>query len=211
MTDSLGDTLWTRTYGGFENDYANSIQLAQNGGYVIIGSTASFGAVTGDMYLIKIDSSGDTLWTLIYEETDGETGSDIDLTYDGGYIITGCIYYWEYPADTWLVKTGPDTTASGAPVIEWVSHPKDFILHPAYPNPFNPATTVMIGLPKAGLLEVSVFNVLGQEVAVLADDYYSQGYHRFIFDAAGLASGIYLIRAGIPGSQQQFQKVVLMR
>jgi hypothetical protein len=92
-----------------------------------------------------------------------------------------------------------------------VQVPVDFTVSAAYPNPFNPMTTVTIGLPQAGRLEVSVFNVLGREVAVLADDYYSQGFHRFTFDAGGFASGIYFIRAGIPGDRHQFRKVVLMR
>lgn len=65
------DTLWTRTFGGSDNDYAYDIQQTSDGGYIIAGYTYSFGS--GGAYLIKLNSEGDTVWTRVYDEY-GEVG-----------------------------------------------------------------------------------------------------------------------------------------
>jgi hypothetical protein len=57
---------WERTYGGTLWDYGHSVQQTTEGGYIIAGSTASFGAGGNDVYLIKTNTSGDTLWTRTY-------------------------------------------------------------------------------------------------------------------------------------------------
>ncbi len=57
-TDFLGDTLWTRTYGGEGSDVGNSVQQTGDGGYIVAGSTTSFGAGESDIYLLKTDSLG---------------------------------------------------------------------------------------------------------------------------------------------------------
>ena len=210
MTDSMGDTLWTRTYGGSSNDFASSVQLTVDGNYVVVGNTASFGAETGDMYLIKINSAGDILWTMIYGGPDSDVPQCIDLTNDGGYIITGCIYYWEYPANAWLVKTGPDTAVSGAPVIEWVSHPKNFILHPAYPNPFNPTTNITFHIPYATHTTLNIYNLSGQRITTLIDNRLNPGTHHVTFDGSTLSSGIYFYQLN-SGSITKTQKMVLIK
>jgi len=88
-TDSLGDTLWTRTYGGTETDHGNSVQQTYDGGYIIAGSTTSFGAGMTDVYLVKTNSFGDTLWTRTYGGTENEYGNSVQQTSDSGYIIAG--------------------------------------------------------------------------------------------------------------------------
>jgi len=88
-TDANGDTLWTRTYGGSSNDVGRSIQQTQDGGFIIAGYTASYGAGNYDVYLIKTDSSGDTLWTRTYGGSDDDYGYSVEQTQDGGFIIAG--------------------------------------------------------------------------------------------------------------------------
>ncbi len=101
-TDAAGDTLWTKTYGGFDNDYGYSVQQTTDGGYFITGSSWSFSFGSG-VYLVKTDAAGDTLWTKIYSGSQGYSGRQ---TSDGGYIITG----WAEPfgpnnSNVWLLKT----------------------------------------------------------------------------------------------------------
>jgi hypothetical protein len=88
-TDKNGDTLWTRTYGGEDDDVGNSVLQTSDGGYIIAGWTDSFDARTWDIYLIKIDEKGDTLWTFIYGRKLNDRGSSIFETSDGGYVIAG--------------------------------------------------------------------------------------------------------------------------
>ncbi len=88
-TDFLGDTLWSRTYGGSSNDYGRSVQQTTDGGYIVTGGTYSFGAGGGDVYLIKTDSLGDTLWSRTYGGSSGHDGYSVQQTRDGGYIVAG--------------------------------------------------------------------------------------------------------------------------
>ena len=62
-TNGLGDTIWTKTYGDIDTDVGNCVQQTSDGGYIIVGSTESFGAGSFDFWLIKTDNFGDTLWT----------------------------------------------------------------------------------------------------------------------------------------------------
>ena len=209
-TDSLGDTLWTRNYGGTNGETASAIRQTPDEGYIIAGGTTSFGEVNGDLYLVKIDALGDTIWTLVYGGPDYDVVTSMDLTNDGGYIIAGYIWDWDYPSDAWLLKTGPDTAVSGAPVIQWVSHPKQFTLHPAYPNPFNPTTTISFHLPFQSQVSMNIYNVLGQRVGVLMDRTMQQGIHKIQWNGSNYPSGIYFIRA-CAGEFVQTRKVVLLK
>lgn len=65
-TNSNGDSVWTKTYGGADIDEANCVHQTFDGGYIICGSTFSFGVGNSDVYLIRTDSVGDTLWTKTY-------------------------------------------------------------------------------------------------------------------------------------------------
>jgi len=82
---------WTKTYGGMYNDYGFSVQQTSDGGYIIVGYTYSFGHTNGytDVYLIKTNVSGDTLWTRTYGGTTYDNGFSVQQTSDGGYIIVG--------------------------------------------------------------------------------------------------------------------------
>ncbi len=105
-TDAAGDTMWTRTYGGASYDYGYSVAQTADGGYVIVGYTYSFGAGQSDVYLVKTDASGDTMWTRAYGGTSRDCGYSVAQTADGGYVITGWTDSfgagWN---DAWLIKT----------------------------------------------------------------------------------------------------------
>ena len=76
--------------------------------------------------------------------------------------------------------------------------PQDFVLHQNYPNPFNPATTITYSLPEARDVTLTVYNVLGQRVALLVNQFHTAGTFVVNFDASRLASGLYVyqLRAG---------------
>ena len=99
-TDPLGDTLWTRTYGGVEDDQANSVQLSFDGGYIIGGSTQSFGAGECDFYLVRTDANGDTLWTKTYGSGGWDECNSVQQVSDSGIILAGC-----GDSDMYLVRT----------------------------------------------------------------------------------------------------------
>jgi hypothetical protein len=79
-----------------------------------------------------------------------------------------------------------------------------------YPNPFNPSTVVRYELPETGHVRLSVYDVMGREVAVLVDGAQAVGSYEVTFNAANLASGVYLYRLQV-GAQTQTQKMLLMK
>jgi hypothetical protein len=88
-TDKNGDTLWTKTYGGTDWDLAYSIQATSDGGFILCGTTGSYGAGNDDVYLVKTNAMGDTLWTRTFGTTGNEEGRSVWQNTDGGYFITG--------------------------------------------------------------------------------------------------------------------------
>ncbi|MFC2084694.1 T9SS type A sorting domain-containing protein [Bacteroidota bacterium] len=105
-TDSDGDTLWTKTYGGESIDFGYYGQQTLDGGYIITGATISFGAGGADAWLLKTDSMGDTLWTRTYGGESADDASCVKQTIDGGYVLAGA----KRPTsgdnvNVWLIKT----------------------------------------------------------------------------------------------------------
>jgi hypothetical protein len=117
-TDSQGDILWTRTYGGIGEDAANSVQQTLDG-YIVAGYTASFSVGGYDVWLIKTNMNGDTLWTETYGGLYDDVASSVQQTSDGGYIIAG--YTESFGAggsDVWLIKTEPDVGLEEGPIVQ---------------------------------------------------------------------------------------------
>jgi hypothetical protein len=88
-TDNNGNLLWTKTFGGTGEDQGYCIVQASDGGFVIAGSTASFGAGVHDMYLLKTNASGNLQWSKTYGEIDYDYAYSLKQTNDGGYILAG--------------------------------------------------------------------------------------------------------------------------
>lgn len=88
-TDAGGDTLWMRSYGGASLDYGHGICGTDDGAYVVAGYTMSFGAGREDVYLLKIDAGGDTLWTRTYGTTGVDEAKAVCFTGDGYIVAAG--------------------------------------------------------------------------------------------------------------------------
>ncbi|PCH92466.1 MAG: hypothetical protein COB85_08120 [Bacteroidetes bacterium] len=105
-TDMNGDTLWTRTYGGTDKDYGHSVQQTSEGGFIVTGYTKSYGAGNADVYLLKTDANGDTLWTKTYGGDSTDVANSVQQTSDGGYILVGYSEsFLSVPRTLYLVKT----------------------------------------------------------------------------------------------------------
>ncbi|MEQ9264094.1 MAG: T9SS type A sorting domain-containing protein [Balneolaceae bacterium] len=109
--------------------------------------------------------------------------------------------------DKLWVYNGGQTGVSKQEELEGVL---SFTLDQNYPNPFNPSTSISFNLPKAGLVSLIVYNMLGQEVATLVNERKSTGLHTVRFDASSLSSGTYIYRLQ-SGSFTQTRKMMLIK
>jgi len=104
----------------------------------------------------------------------------------------------------------------GSGTTQSVHHPEpgtlpgEFSLTQNYPNPFNPSTEISFGLPVSSNVTLTIYNVLGQEVATIANQQFDAGYHTVVWDAGNMPSGIYFYRLSA-GSFTDLKKMVLMK
>ena len=88
-TDSQGNILWCKKFGGNDYDRAVSFEQLADGSFVILGNTFSFGAGGSDYYLIKTDVDGNVLWTNTFGTNQNEVAVSLLATQDGGFIVSG--------------------------------------------------------------------------------------------------------------------------
>lgn len=101
-----GDELWSRTFGGPQEDRLYSVDRSADTGFILTGTTKSFGAGGRDAWLVKTTNTGELAWTQVYGEEQDDVGHSVRRTTDGGYIVTG--YTQSFSAqdyDSWLIKT----------------------------------------------------------------------------------------------------------
>jgi len=199
-TDSFGNIIWSKTYGGLSDDYGYSMDLTSDGGFIIVGSTESFGFGEIDVFLIKTGSDGDTLWTRTYGGIQEEEGYSVKQTNDEGYIIAGRTEsFGAGDYDFWIIKTDSlgnthfptDVDLNNDPVL-------DFRLSQNYPNPFNPITVIKYKIPGISFVTIKVYDVLGSEVTTLVNEEKPAGEYEVEFNGSELTSGIYFyqLKAG---------------
>ncbi len=98
-------TTFVKTFGGSDKDYSSYIQQTLDGGYIISGSISSFGNGSSDFWLIKTDSDGNEIWNQTFGRKFRDVCSSVDITVDGGYIITGQTWIKDRSPDVWVIKT----------------------------------------------------------------------------------------------------------
>ncbi|OGO00568.1 MAG: hypothetical protein A2Y58_05350 [Chloroflexi bacterium RBG_13_51_52] len=88
-TDMNGEIEWRKNYGGEKNDIATSVIIAPDGGYIFVGWTCSYGNGSGDVYMVKIDESGNEEWSRTFGDSNSEGGFYILRKTNGQYVIAG--------------------------------------------------------------------------------------------------------------------------
>lgn len=103
--DDLGNTLWARALGGDDNEYGSCSVQTSDDGFAAIGYTTSFGSGYLNVWLVRLNNAGDTLWTKTYSVGEGDIGKSIILTSDEGFVITGWSFPENSPADVLIIRT----------------------------------------------------------------------------------------------------------
>jgi IPTL-CTERM motif len=103
--DASGNVTWQKTYGGAGADTAYFIKQTGDGGYIVAGWTDSFGAGLLDVWVLKLDGSGAVTWQKTYGGTGNDRATSIQMTNDGGYIVSGTTASFGAGGnDAWVLK-----------------------------------------------------------------------------------------------------------
>jgi hypothetical protein len=95
--------------------------------------------------------------------------------------------------------------------VEINNIPTQISLEQNYPNPFNPTTTIKFGIPEAGVVDLRVYNILGEEVAQLVNKELQPGDHSVTFGGNNLSSGLYIYRINVEGKFSSVKKMLMMK
>ena len=219
---SAGQALWE----------SNAVSIASHDicllGGIVTDDHAGFYAAWVDWpgymskaFVTHVDSTGEVADDPFWHSDTGGVVSPADVGARTTIITTdgqgGCIVAWEGCPESYVSNFGvdlgiqrlnegivPTSNQRGSQV------PLQYALHQNYPNPFNSVTTIAFDLPQAGNIELKVFDLLGREVAVLANRQLEAGHHTLPFDATPFASGIYFYRLHA-GNFEQSRKLLLLK
>jgi len=208
--NSDGDTLWTRSYGGAGNEWGLSIKELPDSGFVIAGQTNSFGNGSNDIYLLRLDANGDSLWFTTFGGEGDDWGRSVTVTEDGGYIIAGSTNSFGAGGyDVYVIRTASDSATS---VISQCSNgfPKEIELLVNFSNPFNLTTGISYLLSTNSFVSLRVYDTAGRLVATLVNGWRQAGSHEVTFDGSDLAAGIYFARLQA-GEYVGVEKLVLLK
>ncbi|NUO82873.1 T9SS type A sorting domain-containing protein [candidate division KSB1 bacterium] len=109
---------------------------------------------------------------------------------------------------TWAMANPNDQPLAVSERSDWL--PAHFALTQNYPNPFNPNTTIAFTLPKASIVTLKIYNLLGEEVATLVAEKLPAGKHQRVWEAKGFAGGVYLYQLRV-GDFSQVRKMSVIR
>jgi len=207
-TDSGGNHLFTESYGGSHWEWGHDIKKTNDGNFIVTGFNQSNSSGLRQLWILKIDQQGDTLWTKLIRSTNGSEGYSVIQTQDNRYAVTGVASSSGTGSDVWVIRLKPEGTSGIEDEI--FELPTTFSLKQNYPNPFNPGTVISYQLPVSGRVTLTVFDVLGNEVAVLVNELKTTGTYTIEFNVNGLASGVYVYQLRTH-SFVETKKMILLR
>ncbi len=184
-TNANGDALWTKMYGWAYSDGGKSVQPTSDGGYIIGGMTNGHGWSTSQLWLVKIDANGDTLWTRIHgNPAVWNKGYVAQQTSDGGYIIVGETESFGNDRQVWVIKTAPDFVSleQNNPLV------KQSIFLSSCINPVE----IKYYLPHKDYIKVNVYDIKGRIVGNLLDELQEAGDHTLEWNRK-IPQGVYFI------------------
>ncbi len=299
-TDAAGNELWSRDIGGTQIEKFQGVCETPTQGFILSGSTNSYGNGGHDAYFVEIDANGNILHQLTLGTSGNDYGATIEKINDNEYIASGSKIVAGYQ-DYWLIKlhvdvlpieltsftssvhqnnvtlnwtTATETNNQGfeiqkqagskqSAVGNWESisfipgfgtttepksysfvdskldagkytyrlkqidydgtfeysnevevavdlTPTEFALYQNYPNPFNPTTKISYSIPVTENVKLAVYNLVGEEVAILIHGIVEAGYYEVTFNASDLPSGVYVYRLEA-SNYTSSKKLILLR
>jgi hypothetical protein len=194
-------TILRTTNGGIPVELTSFTAFSQSGYIELNWSTAT---ETNNMIFEVERRNEDSDFILVgFVEGKGTTTEPHEYFYIDRNVTTGKYFYR-------LKQVDFDGTFEYSNEIEVDASPTSFSLEQNYPNPFNPSTTIKFNLPVKEFVSLKIYDVLGNEVAVILNEEKPAGLHSIEFEASGLASGIYFYKL-LAGSNITTRKMILLK
>ncbi|MDZ7331586.1 MAG: SBBP repeat-containing protein [candidate division KSB1 bacterium] len=207
--DQNGKQLWLARYNGPGNSWERAAGLALDRENNIYVTGQSMGDASGsDFVTLKYDRNGALQWAARYDSgsKSDDAGIAIQLDRSGDIYVAG--------------STGIEMNAGSVTIIKYeqnnnviaanYSRKSDQRVSRNYPNPFNSTVTIIFDLPESSQVSLKVYNMMGQELAVLVDQSLFAGTHQVFWDATGQNSGIYFYRLKM-NDKVESNKMILLR
>ena len=213
LNDETGSILWKNTWvvpwypASVPSDaWANGIIANKPGGFIITGSATKPGLDTFNIdpnrrwpLSIAFNENGDSLWSVLIERSGAIKG--------GFWGKNNHLFLWGQSGEGYVqVYTIPGITS----VRQIDEVPQSFSLSQNYPNPFNPTTLIRFSTSTPENVTLKVYDLIGQEVAILVNEYLNAGTHEVEFNGQNLASGTYFYILS-SGGKKEFKKMVLLK
>jgi len=195
-TDRNGDLVWERAHGGPQRDQVNSVVVTTDNHYVSAGVTESFGPLAANMWLVKMDADGDTVWTATYGGNGDDRAYWGEETSDGGFVLVGSTNSFGAPQhNVYLVKTGPDQSG----INEGIDAPRAAYGLRVLPVPSVSDVTLEFEIPRTQPVRIAIYNLLGQELRVLVSRVIGVGTHQVTWDGEDrhgrpVPAGVYFVK-----------------
>ena len=207
--NAAGDQVWARVY-DFTNHNDVPVGLYfDKSGNIVVGGTASYQGSTGSDYaLVSYNTDGDVIDTCIYHGTLQEGCKAMAMDTSGNIFLTGT---WGGGWYFGTMKLIPNGTVGLEPASNVI--PSEFRLMQNYPNPFNPSTKISWQSPVGSWQTLKVYDILGNEVATLVDEYKPAGSYEVKFNVAQnsiLSNGVYFYRLR-SGAFVQTKKMLMLK
>lgn len=202
-----GDTIWVRRYNGPEDhvDVGNAIAADESGNIYVAGLSTGTGTLR-DYVTLKYNSEGIQQWVMRYN---GPTNGDDEIN---AMIIdeSGNVYVTGRSAGNGVDYATIKYSSGVTSIKNEKSSLNQFTLEQNFPNPFNPGTTISWQSPVDSWQTLTVYDLLGREVATLVDEFKPAGKHEISFDGSKLSSGVYLYKL-TAGGFTSVKKLILLK
>lgn len=203
--DALGDSLWTKTYGGIYEESATTLWATTDGGCILAGSSNTFSNGDFDAYVVKVDSDGNELWAQNYGGTEIDLIRSIQQTADNGYIMAG--YTNSMGAgdfDVYLLKTDSLGEIQSASAQNGPGDGTDNVT--IYPNPTNGSFEVLFHSQQNNWQRMELTTIEGRVLEIRLNIGALESLERFQATAAGM----YLLHV-ITANGRSTRQVVVTR
>ena len=206
--NSLGEQQWAVPYNGQSNgsDVAYHVTLDHLGDIYVAGYSNN----NAEYSTIKYNKQGVQQWRINFDYLNyQDTPTDLLVDNSGNVVVAG---YSSKAGEEWIWSIVKYKQPGFLPsdVETETNPPTEFVLYQNYPNPFNPSTKISWQSPVGSWQTLKIYDVLGNEVAKLVDEYKPAGFYEVNFDANNLSSEVYFytLRAG---EFVQTKKLILMK